>query len=438
MSIGYINAQATTDTSTHATPGGTGWKIELEGVRNDELWESDITIWVKHAPDLIQKQKFERKGKTDEYSLIPLDKILAAVDDADGSTPYRFQQKLWNDGYEVTLTASDGFSAGFLSSDYPINQLFVAIEKNGKAIKPMLIGKLPSQYWIKDLAAINLGLAPVNLASNEFTLEMNLGNERRGYTLKELKNHPYYIEDKGRYTNSHGNTFEHIWGGVKLIDLINDSLKLSDGQTIRIASTDGYEMDYSAEQLLDQNDGVWILAFMEDGEYMPEDPGYIRLVKVGPQNPDITGHISAKMIKSVNIKENEFIDFSITLETPDGIEKMDRQTFQSGVSTHKTQVNYYDRKNSQIIQYMGFPLYELFSRYTYSTVTLTAEDGFAVTLKAEEIIGNKDVIIAMYYGDGSELSDREKPLVLSWDIDASLIPDGIKAIRNINRITINP
>ena len=39
---------------------------------------------------------------------------------------------------------------------------------------------------------------------------------------------------------------------------------------------------------------------------MPEDPGYIRLVKVGPQNPNFTGHVSARMVKKIIIKDTAF------------------------------------------------------------------------------------------------------------------------------------
>ena len=76
---------------------------------------------------------------------------------------------------------------------------------------------------------------------------------------------------------------------------------------------DGYAMSYSASQLLDNSDGDWILAFKENGEYMPEDPGYIRLVKVGPNNPNITGHVSARMVKKIIIKDVAFKDFSLEL-----------------------------------------------------------------------------------------------------------------------------
>jgi hypothetical protein len=69
-------------------------------------------------------------------------------------------------------------------------------------------------------------------------------------------------------------------------------------------------------------------------------------------------------------------------------------------------------------------------------VKITAADGFEISLAADELEGNNDVIIAMFYGDGSELSDREFPLIIVWDENAEVIPAGIKAVRSISRITV--
>jgi len=197
-------------------------------------------------------------------------------------------------------------------------------------------------------------------------------------------------------------------------------------------------MSYGGEMLLDQADGDWILAFKENGEYMPEDPGYIRLVKVGPQNPNITGHASARMIKKIVTEGEPFKDFILTIVENGTSEIFDRQTMQSGVITNKNKATYYDRKNDEDIEYMGISLWRLLERLEgYSAVTVEATDGFSVTLDNAQIEGNDYVILAMYIGsDGSLLDDKEWPLRLVWDKDASVVPDGIKAVRNVVKISL--
>ncbi len=432
-----LERQNTVDAVSQATPEGVGWMITLTGVRSDEIYESDIDAWIEYNPDMLREFSFEKKGETRIYEAIPLSAIIAICDDADGSMPYTFDKELWDSGYDITLNSADGYAATFDTAEFDSEDIYIALSQDGEKTPPMIIGEIGGQFWIKELTTIELSLAPVVLEENGFEFILEIGDLRSVYTLAELQAHPHYIEDTGEYKNSHDIIFSHIWGGVKLVDLIGDTIALTADQTVTIVSTDGYEMDYSGQQLLDQADGTWILAFIEDGEYMPEDPGYMRLVKVGPKNPQITGHISAKMIKKVFIEDVSFKDFTLTLESVDGSEILDRQTIQSGVTTHKSVVGYYHSKSDTVIEYMGIPLYELFSHYPeYKSVTIEAADGFSITLAAEQLEGNTDVILAMYYGDGGELSEREQPLVIAWDQDALMIPEGIKAVRNVSRMII--
>ena len=79
---------------------------------------------------------------------------------------------------------------------------------------------------------------------------------------------------------------------------------------------------------------------------------------------------------------------------------MDRQTLQSGVTTSRTKVAYFNKKAGEAVEYLGIPVYVLLERYTgYKTVTVQAADGYSITLDAAELAGNDDVIIAMFYGE---------------------------------------
>ena len=66
-------------------------------------------------------------------------------------------------------------------------------------------------------------------------------------------------------------------------------------------------------------------------------------------------------------------------------------------------------------------------------MVIEASDGFSISLASQEVDRNDDVIIAMYSG-GNELADDEWPLVIVWDKDAKVVPEGIKAVRSITTI----
>ncbi len=434
---GLVIEETEADAVAHATPKGTGWMISISGVREDEIWESNFEKWKEMEGSEYGEYMFQLKGEDTSFMAIPFKNIIAMVDDPDATMPYAFDAELWKSGYQITLTASDGYSATINTADFAVEDLYIADAMRGEKVAPMLTGNISTQFWVKELASIKADLKPVSLAENNFELILDIGGNHAVRTIAELEKLPYYIEDKGNYTNSYDNNFQYIWGGVKIVDLIEEYASLTPEMTVVIEAMDGYAMSYSASQLLDNSDGDWILAFKENGEYMPEDPGYIRLVKVGPNNPNITGHVSARMVKKIIIKDVAFKDFSLDLTQNGKTEVMDRQTLQSGVTTSRTKVAYFNRKAGEAVEYLGIPVYVLLERYTgYKTVTVQAADGYSITLDAAELAGNDDVIIAMFYGDESELSESEFPLVIVWDQDAALVPAGIKAVRNISALIL--
>ncbi len=281
-----------------ATPEKTGWEISLTGVRTDKLWQSQYNSW-KETEGFYTTVELEKKGKTKIYKGISLDHIIAIVDDLSGEYPFTFQKDLWKKGYDITLTAKDGYSFTFSTEKLSAKEIYLIDNLDGKDIPPMIAGNINGKAWVKNLAEIELGLTPVTLNNSNFEFILEINGRASSYTICELEDLPIYIEDKGQYTNSYGNVFSGVYGGVKLLPLLSQFMDVKPETTIKIIATDGYEMDYSGETLLDQENGDWILAFKENGEYMPEDPGYIRLLKVGPQKPNIDGKLSARMIKKI-------------------------------------------------------------------------------------------------------------------------------------------
>ena len=245
-----------------------------------------------------------------------------------------------------------------------------------------------------------------------------------------------------------------MYGGVKLADFLGSAVRLEPQGQVTFVASDGYRMSYGAEQILDDSDGIWILAFRMDGEELDEGLGPFRTVKIardGSAVPNIDGHLSVKMVEEVRIDGESYSDFTLSVRGLMDAE-VDRQTFQSGVSAHGRTVMLRGRDGSETA-YTGVPLWMLTaysddpnyaphrqdsSIVSYSrdaaeggySVVVTAADGFSVTLDSRELAGNDDVVLAMYR-EGRALDDREFPLVLAWNSDAEVVPEGIKAVRNV-------
>jgi hypothetical protein len=305
------------------------------------------------------------------------------------------------------------------------------------------------------VAEIELSLGEAESANQTFKLILDINGKITSYSIADLEASRHCVEQRGSYTTSAGTTYTHTYGGVKFAELLGQFMHLEDDDTITMVAMDGYEMTYSGSQIRDNADGDWILAFKSDGQYLPQDPGYIRTVKVGAKTPNIPGHLSVRMLEKIVVKEEGYRDFTLAINGKMNF-TLDRQTIQSGVSCHKRKV-FFERKDIAA-HYTGIPLWRMLaysddprhaphrqdsSIISYSKkmategyrVELIAADGFKITLDSREIDGNDDVILGMYRED-RELSGEEWPLVLVWDKNASVVPKGIKPIRQITTINL--
>lgn len=449
LCAGCVGSPGQTGTATD--DNGELWEVTLSGVRVDAVTSATFADAKEHESH-YKEVAFEKKGEMVNYRAMPFQLLVAMVDGEDGSHPWSFDEEAWKEGYDVTLTAADGFASTFSTRDIPADALYLADEMDGQAVLPRIVGDVPGNLQIKDLISIELSLGGGS-SEETFALEFEINGETTAYSREEMEALPYYLEDTGSYTTSAGTTHTHRYGGIKFADFLKSFVDIQDDTTVEVVAMDGYTMSYSGKEISDESEGIWILAFKSDGEYLPLDPGYIRSVKVGPGNPNIDGHSSARMIKKVVVSGESYKEYELLVKGR--MESLlDRQTIQSGVSCHKKTVTYYDRKADKDESYTGIPLWLLLaygddpdhaphhqtdkSILSYKEdvalagykVKVSAADGFSITLDSRELHENDDVIIATMK-DGETLPEKEWPMVIVWDKDAEVVPEGIKAVRNI-------
>lgn len=433
---------------------GSGWSIELKGLRQDTLWQSQYDDAKKHTSHYVRKTA-DKKGVATEYQGLPLRMAIAMIDGNDAKHSYLFDKELWATGYDITLIASDGYSASFNTSEIAPEALILADKEDGKTIPAMIVGDTAKSLWVKNLVRIETSLSPslVAKAAAEFYLDLDINGATASFSLSELEKMNFYMEARGAYTTSAGTKYEGVYGGVRLLDLLNAYAAIEANDAITFIAMDGYEMGYPGSRVLDRSTGDWLLAFKLDGDYLPKDPGYIRTIKVGPGTPNIDGHLSVRMVKKIVVKQKEYTEFDLVLDGKMA-KTLDRSTVQSCVSCHTTTVNFEQKGVSA--EYTGFPLWMLMgyvddpqyaphhqdksilaydeaaAKKGYS-IQVMASDGFAVTLDSREVHRNPDIIIAMYK-NGEKLPDNEAPLVLAWDKDAALVPKGAKNVKMIGSV----
>ncbi len=444
------------------------WEVKLNGFRTDTLNTKTYQEIKKSAQrdGSLKELTVERKGVSSTYNAIPFKTIIARVDGTDWQEPFKFDSKLWNEGYEITLTATDGYSATFLSSEVGEDALYFYDEKDGEIVTPGTIGlDVSTKYQVKDLESIELLVAQEGQFVEDVTLELVINNEKMSFSRDELTKTPYYIEGRGAFTTSAGTYTENHYGGIALADFINSFVEMDTDNSVTLKATDGFEMGYSFSEIASVDNGVWILAFKMDGSYMEENPGPFRGIRIAKSDkdpiPNIDGHSSPRMVKQIFVTQEVHKDFSLLVKGK--MESLlDRASVQSGIncSAHKTTVQYYDKKEDSLTNYTGIPLYSvlafgddpLYAPHKQTDknilaydrqaalkgykVEVVATDGYSIVLDSKELDGNDDVILAMYK-EGKELDGDQWPLILVWDKDAKLVPQGIKAVKSVSAIKLN-
>ena len=452
------------DEVASATYNESIWKVQLEGITSSTITAEDFAVIMDNANQegVSRTLSVERKGVSASYEGIGLKDLISTIHAQEFDSYTADYGNLWESEYEITLMASDGYAVSFTSSELDANDLVFYDKKDGEAIQPGTIGTdISSKYFIKDLTEIELRFSKLarEVVQEEIFLQLDINGEKTILSLSELRKSPYFMVGKGGYTTSAGTYYEENYGGIRLADFIDSFVEMTDSGSITLRATDGYAMSYAYSDMRSTDNGIWLLAFEVDGDLLGAETGPFRGVRVAEAAdspiPNIDGHSSPKMVNVVEISQEVFNDFSLVIHGKMDAE-LDRSTIQAGIqcSAHKTTVSYLDKKSGQIEQYTGMPLFALLAygddplhaphkqtdkiivSYKKETaqagyqVKIIAGDGYSIVLDSKELDGNFDVILAMYM-DKKELSGGDWPLKLVWDQNAEVIPEGIKAVKNV-------
>lgn len=179
------------------------------------------------------------------------------------------------------------------------------------------------------------------------------GEDAFTYTLGDVEGLKS-LTGQGTFTTSTGVEYTATYTGVPMTTLMGN---VTGEATVRVTAADGYSMNYSAEMFQDTSAGIWILAYKENGEYMPFDPGYLRIVQVGEDNPHFPSSLSARMVALVEVL-GVYEDYSLFLSG--AVERLfSRSALEEGIGCPCRVATVSATSKGVTNEYTGLPLWRL-------------------------------------------------------------------------------
>jgi len=191
------------------------------------------------------------------------------------------------------MLAAFGESAAHYFGEMPSTTGFLV-----KGVAQIVVDGAPALTFGELVAALESDERPaLPVTDQDVILSLARGDvtfEYASFDLQLLEQ----IEAAGTFTNSAGIDYTATYTGVPMSTLIGN---VPDDTTIRVTASDGYSMNYEAGMLLDTSEGVWVLAFLEDGEALASDVGPLRVVQIGDPVPHFQSSLSAKMVTGIEV-----------------------------------------------------------------------------------------------------------------------------------------
>lgn len=264
------------------------------------------------------------------------------------------------------------------------------------------------------------------------------------YTMPDLEQLDL-VTAPGTFTNSAGVDYTAIYTGVPLMTLVGN---LPSDATVRVTASDGYSMNYRVSMLADRSEGTWILAFRENGEYMPFDPGFLRIVQVGENNPHFTSSLSARMVERIELL-GAYEEYTLLLKG--AVERLFRRgELEAGIGCpcHTATVTATTKRETH--RYTGLPLWRLLAyvdddrfpspnqgiHYNDKdfndalamadyTITLLAADGYSQSVTSR-LVARDDRFIVAFKQDGVFLDPRKDGYMRFVYDDSVKLPEGMR------------
>jgi len=293
--------------------------------------------------------------------------------------------------------------------------------------------------------------------AQDATLTVIRGEETRTYTTIDLEELDVMMA-QGTFTRSTGTVYTATYTGIPITTLVGN---VPADTTIRVTASDGYSMNYEAGMLFDRTEGTWVLAFMENGEYMAEDPGPFRVVQIGDSNPHFTSSLSARMVETIEVL-GAYEEYTLLLSgTAERLFARGELEAGIGCPCHTATVTVTSKGETHT--YTGLPLWRLIAyvddeqfpepedgiHYNEEdfndglaeagyTISLTASDGYTQTTTSD-LVARDDRFIIAFKKDGVFLDPESNGYMRFVYDDSVELPEDVrlKSVKFLSLITLD-
>ena len=303
------------------------WNLKLEGAVIEDMdhstFESGAAIGchgIKYTDD--QGQAWEG---------IPLRYLIGRVDDTtDVHKGDAFSDAAADEGYEVQVIASDGYTATFTAEETRRNNnMLVAYKVGGKTLSgddwPLrLVGSaVDKKRQVGGIVSIKLvfgGSEPQVSATpideGPVILTVTSGSQSKTFSMAALKALPELSGFAGTKNKAGVVTGPLAYKGVSLTDLLSQVGGLSQGKSVKVTAKDGYAKTITYTQIMQadfstydtsgqaaepEEKPVLFLAYEKEGAELDSDTGPLQLGIMTCHNRVTDGSWWVKQIEKIEI-----------------------------------------------------------------------------------------------------------------------------------------
>lgn len=319
-----------------------------------------------------------------------------------------------------------------------------------------------ASYLVPNYDGSTLPLQPDVVALDEASfpdgniLTVVRGDRSLAYTMRDVEALEA-ISGQGTYTTSTNAEYTADYVGIPMTTFIGN---VNGDATIRVTAADGYSMNYPAATFQDTSEGTWILAYQENGEAMPFDPGYLRIVQVADEGTHFPSALSAKMVVLIEVL-GVYEDYS--LELSGAVDRtFSRSELEEGIGCPCHVASVSATSKGVTSEYTGIPLWRLIAfvdddvfpaaelgLYYNDTdfndalassgysIDLVASDGYTQTVTAD-LVARDDRFVVAFKQDGLLLDpDSSGYMKFVYDDDVELPEDlNLRSVKFLTSILL--
>ena len=304
------------------------WSLKLTGKLTEEVVST--TFQSCAAPNCHGASWKDDQNR--EWQGVPLWLLLGRVDDDNSHKAAAFSVDLATKGYQVVVTATDGFKQTFSSADVKNNKdMIVAYQRDGQAVpenqwplrlvgpnisKQQMVGKVASVSIDFSAAPATTTPQATTTAAGPTVLTVTKGTQAKTFTVSALKSMSPASGYGGQKSKSGAVSGPSQFKGVSLADLLATVGGIAESNSVKVTAKDGFSktltysqvtqggfvtFDKTGTEVAAETKPVLFVAYEKDGAALDDSTGPVQLGLLTSQNQVTEGTWWVKATEKIEV-----------------------------------------------------------------------------------------------------------------------------------------